>query len=236
MQISIQKVHCHYDVEDIMTPTSWSYTQKLDLSELRYMVQILRSDNDVMQARSIRRMIELICRGTRQGFCDEIIEVIKEEQLMKMLRIRTHFSRKEVQMIRDVLMHIIEALQPYEQEIEDNQQQQASQVTDLNASSSSCNIESEQNQIINEEETQAQLETEVALLRKAIAEGERHLYNKELRDDIAFHIKQRENMSSRLSRRIRRNKSNSSTGSGVSVNSTNSEKDNQLLNSVNSNE
>ncbi|KAA6366870.1 MAG: hypothetical protein EZS28_037602 [Streblomastix strix] len=110
-----------------MTPTSWSYTQKLDLSELRYMIQILRSDNDVMQARSIRRMIELICRGIRQGFYDEIIGVIQEEQLMKMLRIRTHFSRKEVQMIRDVLMHIIEAFQPFVQEIEDNQQQQASQ-------------------------------------------------------------------------------------------------------------
>ncbi|KAA6357006.1 MAG: hypothetical protein EZS28_047467, partial [Streblomastix strix] len=215
MQISIQKVHCHYDVEDIMTPTSWSYTQKLDLSELRYMVQILRSDNDVMQARSIRRMIELICRGTRHGFCDEIIGVIKEEQLMKMLRLRTHYSRKEVQMIRDVIIHIIEALQPYEQEIEDNQLLEVAQVKDLNDSSSICNKESEQNQIINEEETQAQLETEVTLLHKVIAEGERHLYNKDLRDDIAFHIKQRENMSSRLSRRIRRNKSNSSTGSGV---------------------
>jgi hypothetical protein len=39
----------------------------MQIQEMRYMIQILRSENDVMQARCIRRMISLICRALSEG-------------------------------------------------------------------------------------------------------------------------------------------------------------------------
>ncbi|KAA6389482.1 MAG: hypothetical protein EZS28_014990 [Streblomastix strix] len=225
MHVDFRRSNSQYEVEYIMTPTTWSYTQKLDLSELSYMVQILRSDNDVMQARCIRRMIELISRAIRQGFCEEIIEVINEEELKKMLRTRVISNCRELRMIRDVLMHILDALPLDEQEIEENQLFEAELATDLKTPTNSSNSESEPNQIISEEEAQAQLETEVSLLKQAIAEGKEHLYNKKWRDDISHHIRQRSQLSQRSQRRIRRNKSNMSTGSGNSINSSKSDDD-----------
>ncbi|KAA6383063.1 MAG: hypothetical protein EZS28_021411 [Streblomastix strix] len=252
MRTGFKNTNClyEYDVEEIFTPTTWSYTQKLDISELRYMVLILWSDNEVMQARCIRRIIELICRSIRQGFCDEMIEVINEEQLRKMLRQRTKFSRKEVQMIRDVLTHIIDAIPPFEQEIEENIILEQTQEYEVEPSSnSSSNSDSERNQIIEqdqeeeEEEAQMQLEQEVYLLQKAISEGKEHLYNKKWRQEIANNIKQRSQLSSRSFRRSRRNKSscsNSSSGSygsGISANSSKSgDKCTKPVNAIHANE
>ncbi|KAA6388179.1 MAG: hypothetical protein EZS28_016295 [Streblomastix strix] len=225
MHEDFRRSNSQQEVEYIMTPTTWSYTQKLDLSELRYMVQILRSDNEIMQARCVRRMIELISRGIRQGFCDEIIQVINEEELRKMLRTRVITSCRELRMIRDVLMHILDVLPLAEKENQENQLFEVAQLIDLEALENSSNSDSEQNQIISEDEAQGQLETEVALLKQAIAEGKDHLYNKQWRDDIQNHIRQRSLLSSRSQRRIRKNLSNGSTGSGISINSSKSDDD-----------
>ncbi|KAA6394457.1 MAG: hypothetical protein EZS28_010010 [Streblomastix strix] len=225
MHADFRRSNSQYEVEYIMTPTSWSYTQKLDLSELRYMVQILRSDNDVMQARCIRRMIELISRGIRQGFCDEIIEVINDEELKKMLLTRIIANCKELRMIRDVLIHILDQLPLREKENQENQLFEAEQVTDLEASVNISYSESEPSQIPSEEEVKAQLEAEVALLQQAIAEGGEHLYNKKWREETANHTIQRGLQSKRSFRKSLRNRINMSNGSGNSANSSKSDED-----------
>ncbi|KAA6357533.1 MAG: hypothetical protein EZS28_046940 [Streblomastix strix] len=54
--------------------------------ELLYLAQILRSDNEIMQARSTRRMICIVCNEIRMGFGNEIYDFIINEKIDVMLK------------------------------------------------------------------------------------------------------------------------------------------------------
>ncbi|KAA6402439.1 MAG: hypothetical protein EZS28_002034 [Streblomastix strix] len=200
-----------YTFEEEDTLSTWQLTQRIDIQELRYMVQILRSDNEVMQARCIRRMISLICKAIRQGDCEEIISVVKEESLRQMLRARVRYSRRELRMIRDVLTNIIDAF-PSQEEfiIEENV---VAEVEPLLPLDNSGNLSSNENEFTTSDEENKELAEELDLLRQAIDEGKKHMWKKGQQDMKDRPQKQN---GTRLSR-SRRSRRSSASDSMVNV-------------------
>ncbi|KAA6381687.1 MAG: hypothetical protein EZS28_022787 [Streblomastix strix] len=116
MSASIQQENFDYkqEIKSVQNPLSQETPPNVDFEEMRLLAHILQTDNELMQAQHIRRLIELICDVVRQGFCDEIIDFVNNERLLELLQMHVSHKHKELRTIRDVLMHIVDVIPHYE--------------------------------------------------------------------------------------------------------------------------
>ncbi|KAA6373352.1 MAG: hypothetical protein EZS28_031121 [Streblomastix strix] len=93
------------EIESVQNTLSQETPTNVDFEEMRHLAHILQTDNELMQARHMRSLIEIICKELRQGFYDEIIDFVNNEGLKEMLQTNT---------IRDALLHIVDVIPHYE--------------------------------------------------------------------------------------------------------------------------
>ncbi|KAA6387322.1 MAG: hypothetical protein EZS28_017149 [Streblomastix strix] len=169
--------------------SSQQFEIKKEFKELLYHAQILRSENEIMQACYIRDMIYIVCNEIRMGFGNEIYDFIINEKIDVMLKTYIRNPIRELQLMRNVIMHTIDALQYSilcERDKYTNKANEEAKSEKISALSNSCvslrsqislhRYDTNASEQSSFESTESNIPNTMRLLRQVMDEGSTHLF------------------------------------------------------------